>query len=268
MTIIEACLSCSTQNETAYVWDVDNCLPLHTFNQIKCDGKTLCYSKAKRTVISVQKDKAISTIHYATRPQPRYRCTLPEKMSSATINVEGTHLVAGSQSGKLYFWFLSSGQLLRIWEGHYKSITSLDFTTDGSFLCTGSEDASVKAWNLATVLDVMLPTHAESRPHNTYLGHTLGVTDVKCAQTDGWVVTSSKDRTVRIHDFITGQDVYCCILPALPKCLAVSSHAMSLFSGCQDGKIYLSNIYPERSASADFVVPQNKLLNALMGTGL
>lgn len=41
----------------------------------------------------------------------------------------------------------SNGQLLRQWSPHYKAVSALAFTEDGSFLCSGGEDAMIHVWN-------------------------------------------------------------------------------------------------------------------------
>ncbi|KAJ9466122.1 Pre-rRNA-processing protein IPI3 [Diplonema papillatum] len=268
MALLEACLSCSGANEKGYLWDPQNGVVRHDFNQMTGLARSTVFAPKQRIVYSSNANKAALTIHYATKDVPRYRCPLPEKMTCLSINPACPYLVGGAASGKVYLWNIATGALLRFWDAHYKEVTRALFSQDGSFLVTASEDATVKSWSLCHVLDVTLPAHAELRPHNTYMGHTLGAVDMALSTIDGRAVTVSKDRTMRLHDYILAQELRCCLLPSAPKCVAIDTEGTSLFAGCSDGKIYQAELYPERQRTArqqDDSVPQKKLLEALLG---
>ena len=266
MSHIEACLSCSSGNETGFVWDVENCQPLHSIGQLKAQGKGLCYAERQHLILSQHPDKPQAVIHYPTKAQPRFRCSMPEKMLSVDISSNGVYAVGGGVSGKLYIWQVASGALMRIFDAHYKGVNAVKFTPCSGYVVSGSEDAIVKSWSLAHVLDVTLPASAELRPLHSSSLHTLGVTSVLVAG-NGWVASAGKDRTLRVHDFVLNQDLHCCILPSLPRCIAATPQLTQLFAGCGDGKIYQSDLYPERvwSKNAQQKVPQDKLLEALLG---
>lgn len=42
---------------------------------------------------------------------------------------------------------------MRSWEGHYRSLTHMAFTDDGSHLVTCSEDSLVRVWGCGQLLD-------------------------------------------------------------------------------------------------------------------
>ncbi len=44
---------------------------------------------------------------------------------------------------------VATGRMLKMWEGHYKGITALAWTTDDMFLLSGGEDALLHLWSLA-----------------------------------------------------------------------------------------------------------------------
>ena len=42
----------------------------------------------------------------------------------------------------------STGVLLRVWEGHYRAVSSACFTSDNAFLVSAGHDASIHVWNV------------------------------------------------------------------------------------------------------------------------
>ncbi len=64
------------------------------------------------------------------------KCALQERATCLAAHPNGMYIAAGSASGKLYVWELSSGLLLRTVEAaHYKAVSALAFSQpDGQFL--------------------------------------------------------------------------------------------------------------------------------------
>ncbi|EKX49126.1 hypothetical protein GUITHDRAFT_136290 [Guillardia theta CCMP2712] len=106
------------------------------------------------------------------KDQPHAKMSLPEKVCSIAANADGSYILAGAETGRVYLWeesFISccaedeeegeegeegreqggergmvcGGALIRTWEAHYRSVTSIAFTDDSSFILTASEDALV-----------------------------------------------------------------------------------------------------------------------------
>ena len=65
---------------------------------------------------------------------------------------DGLFCVSGGISGSLYLFSVSSGELLRTWNGHYKAVTSIQFNDDCSYFVTGGLDAILHVW---TFIDIM-----------------------------------------------------------------------------------------------------------------
>ena len=58
-------------------------------------------------------------------------------------------------------WDLATGQLLRTFAGHSRSVKAVTFSPNGKSVLTGSRDGTARLWDLAS-----------GAPVQTYMGHT------------------------------------------------------------------------------------------------
>ncbi|KAF6168948.1 hypothetical protein GIB67_038445 [Kingdonia uniflora] len=59
------------------------------------------------------------------------------------------HIVlAGSADSNVWMWNADTSTYLSMFSGHIDNVTCGDFTPDGNTVCTGSDDASLRIWNL------------------------------------------------------------------------------------------------------------------------
>ena len=45
---------------------------------------------------------------------------------------------------------IATGSLVRMFDAHYKAVTTIQFTSDDAIMVTGGEDSAVNVWVLAT----------------------------------------------------------------------------------------------------------------------
>src|SRR6266516_1726166 len=79
-------------------------------------------------------------------------------------------------------------------EGHSDWVTSVVFSPDGSKVASGSDDRTVRIWNVAT-----------GQAEQTLEGHSGSVTSVVFSPDGSKVASGSPDGTVRIWNVATGQ---------------------------------------------------------------
>ncbi len=68
---------------------------------------------------------------------------------SVAVSGDGKWIALGEENGKIRLVELATGQQKAALEGHSGAVTGLDFTADSSQLVSGSQDASVRLWNVA-----------------------------------------------------------------------------------------------------------------------
>eukprot|EP01012_Entosiphon_sulcatum_P065958 TRINITY_DN95015_c0_g1_i1.p1 TRINITY_DN95015_c0_g1~~TRINITY_DN95015_c0_g1_i1.p1 ORF type:complete len:519 (-),score=76.71 TRINITY_DN95015_c0_g1_i1:37-1566(-) len=182
-----------------------------------------------------QKTNQINLFHLA-KEKPRQTCFLSEKAECLAAAPDGVWLAGGLARGSVVLWHVDSGEMVRILDAHYKAVTTLMFTPDGAFLVTGSEDCSLKVWNMAELLSGggdLSPT-----PHCSISDNTMPLTALATCGHDHWVLVSSMDHTLRLIDCVRGRTLFERTLPSALHSVAATSLGRTAFAGAHNGTIY------------------------------
>ncbi|RZC43924.1 hypothetical protein C5167_036870 [Papaver somniferum] len=83
-----------------------------------------------------------------------------------------------------------------VFSGHAGSVTCGDITPDGKTICSGSDDASLRVWNVETGESVHV---IRGHPY-----HTKGLTCLVISSDSSLPITGSKESSVHIVNLITG----------------------------------------------------------------
>ena len=101
--------------------------------------------------------------------------------------------------------------------GHSRSVSAVAWSPDGSKLVSGSQDETVKVWDVASGLEVC-----------TLRGHEEDVNSVAWSPDGSKLVSGSEDMTVKVWDATTGKEV--CTLKGHTKdntkCTCTPPHAI------------------------------------------
>jgi DNA-binding CsgD family transcriptional regulator len=122
-----------------------------------------------------------------------------------------------------------SGHYRSTLQGHSGYVYSVAFSPDGALLASGSQDESIKLWDVRT-----------GECHCTLQGHSGWFRSVAWSLDGKMLASGSNDRSVKLWDVRTGQ----CLSTLQGHTNVVLSVALSpkgalLASGCQDGTIKL-----------------------------
>ncbi|RLV93223.1 Pre-rRNA-processing protein [Spathaspora sp. JA1] len=153
-------------------------------------------------------------------------------------------LVGGTASGKIYIWELASGDLVCVRDAHYQGITAVKFSSCGTFLVTGGDDARVIVWNIVD----LLTSDVQAKPYFSITDHTLPITDILLSESGGLIqdlrlYTTSTDCTVRVYDVISKSLLTTFVLPYGVNCITKDPANRAIYVGLVNGLIRTIPLY-------------------------
>jgi len=114
---------------------------------------------------------------------------------SVAFSSDGRFVLAGSGDQSARLWDATSGEQIRLFEGHTDVVNSVAVSPDGRFLLIGSEDKTARLWDATTGAQIRL-----------FEGHTKGVSSVAISADDRFVLTCG-DTSTRLWDAATGKEI-------------------------------------------------------------
>ncbi|KAG6834137.1 hypothetical protein H0H93_011607, partial [Arthromyces matolae] len=148
-------------------------------------------------------------------------------VTSVAFSSDDSHIVSGSPDRSVRVWDASTGQELKVLDGHTDGVTSVAFSIDGSRIVSCSWDKSVRVWDASTGQELKVLD-----------GHIDGVTSVAFSIDGSRIVSGSWDRSVRVWDASTGQELK--VLDGHTDgvtSVAFSSDGSHIVSGSQDRSV-------------------------------
>ncbi|MEQ8555566.1 MAG: caspase family protein [Cyclobacteriaceae bacterium] len=104
------------------------------------DGKALLTSGWDGRVV-------LRELYYGGKVTELYKDENEEYVYCATFSPDEKSIAIGGSDNKIRLISME-GKVETVLEGHSSAVTSITFTEDGKYLVSGSEDGSVKVWNL------------------------------------------------------------------------------------------------------------------------
>ncbi|MGK3745294.1 MAG: WD40 repeat protein [Bacillariaceae sp.] len=117
------------------------------------------------------------------------------------ISNDSEILVSGDSVGKVKIWKLSTGTCLRQYQAHDTSVTALSLSRDASRVLTGCKSGLCREFGIVTQNLLQVYEGHTSYIHACHYAldwKLNGDNNPQTASTEGWVVTSSADGTVRV----------------------------------------------------------------------
>jgi len=250
----------SSNDRTVRLWDIETGRLLHLLtghrDRIKCvgmspDGQLLLSCSADGQVRAWDRNllthKKTGDSHYIVKASSKV-ITLTNALPISP-NPQCPIFATGAEHGKISIWNLKTGQWQRTIQAHSSPILSLAFSADGQWLASGSQNYTIKLWDLNNTSEQYRYVIG-----NAHLSQILSLAISTHHQT---LVSGGADRTIKLWDLATGEK-------RSPKHI-LEGHA---------GRVWCVAVSPDgskiASASADFTVKlwdiqTGKLLQTLTG---
>jgi len=210
------------------------------FPRIYQEYQSLDPIKANETVGSPAQIDTPSASLVTDRSQPRSKRSPPTRRSTWSLIGAGIALVV---TGMYYYsqWWANPSSLqgkaadfalVKTLSGHSGSVWSVAISPDGQTLVSGSEDQTIKIWNLTT-----------GQLSRTLSGHSDTVRSLALSQDGKILASGSGDRTIKLWDLQTGK-----LLRNLEGhsgpiwSIALSLDGKTLVSGSEDSTIKIWNL--------------------------
>ncbi|KAI4297535.1 hypothetical protein L6164_037421 [Bauhinia variegata] len=189
-----------------------------------------------------------------SKPQVQVKSFPAEPIKPLAANHPGTYIAGGGLSGHIYFWEVESGRLLKKWHAHYRSVTCLVFNEDDSLLISGSEDGSVRVWNLFMIFDDLRTREANHLYEHSFSEHTMQVTDVSIGYggCNAIIVSASEDRTCKVWSLSRGKLLRNVVFPSIIDVIALDPAEQFFYAGSRDGKIFISALNAESVSKSEY----------------
>lgn len=218
-------------------------------------GRSTTYAIAitpdSQLMVSGGNDKIITIRHLGTGKIIRTFTGHTGSIYSLCLSPDGQVLVSGGRDTALKIWdfstvnnYSSSSPTRRVigdglkntLTGHTDSINCIAMSPDGQILASGSEDNTIKVWDLVTGEYIA-----------TLEGHEAGVKAVVISSDGQLLVSGSADHTIKLWQLPNNTSESICPDPIYTlaghtdwvKCLAISPDGQMLASGSQDKTIKL-----------------------------
>lgn len=139
---------------------------------------------------------------------------------------------------------------------HLQPVTSLVVDRTSNFVLSGSSDASIHVWSLASILSfAKLPSGRDRQqpnsPIRTFSNHRAAITSITVGHSTGRyniAVSTAADNTAVAWDYHTGRVLRTFLLPANATCATLDPVDRAFYVGYEDGSMQSVGLYKNNSA--------------------
>jgi WD40 repeat protein len=228
-----------SEDHKVRVWDVDTGECLRTLNGHTSRVWSVAFSPSRgRQILASGSDDDTVKLWDADTGECLKTLQQPNRWVQAVTFSPDGQILASSDDAIVKLWYVGTGECFRDLkgneeqEGHSDWVWSVAFSPNGQTLASGSDDCSVRLWDITT-----------GRCLKIFEGHNRGVRSVAFSQNGQILASGSDDRTIRIWNVKTGRCLK--VLEGHSDwvwSVALSPDSITLASGSQDQMVRLWNI--------------------------
>jgi WD40 repeat protein len=189
-----------SDDKTIKLWDVNLGIEIFTFTGHQERVNAVSFSPLGKILASGSKDKTVKMWSLKTGKEIYSFKSHTDDVLSVTFSPDGKLLAssAGGNDKTIKILQLAENKVKTL-TGHsdwFGGITSLAFSPDGKTLISGSQDKTIKLWNLETSQEI-----------KTLSGHSDHICSVAYSPNGQILASASKDKTVKLWSVASGEEI-------------------------------------------------------------
>ena len=189
-----------SDDKTIKLWDVNLGIEIFTFTGHQERVNAVSFSPLGKILASGSKDKIVKMWSLETGKEIYSFKSHTDDVLSVTFSPDGKLLAssAGGNDKTIKILQLAENKVKTL-TGHsdwFGGITSLAFSPDGKTLISGSQDKTIKLWNLETSQEI-----------KTLSGHSDHICAVAYSPNGQILASASKDKTVKLWSVASGEEI-------------------------------------------------------------
>ncbi len=213
-------LASGSRDDTVRVWDMNNLsAPPHVLNGHEDQVMSVTFSSDGRWLASGSGDQMVRVWDMNNLWVPPHVLNGHESMvMSVAFSPDGWWLASGSDDRTVRLWDISalintnmesieskepSNAMPHVLNGHEDEVTSVAFSPNGWWLASGSDDCTVRVWNVSALLNIGMESvkkDANDAAPRVLNSHEDVVSSVAFSPDGRWLTSGSHDHMVRVWD--------------------------------------------------------------------
>ncbi|MEI6043349.1 MAG: hypothetical protein WCS37_03045 [Chloroflexota bacterium] len=224
-------IATGSDDNTIKVWEIGKGKELTTFKGHSAWVNAITFNSNGKNFTSTNRDGS-TKIWELTSGKPLTTTTSKVQFSATTLYSPNGKTFANNKDEIVKVWEVTNGKELATLKGHSSGITSLAFSSDGTFLATGSLDNIVKVWEVTSGKELA-----------TLKGHSSGITSLAFSPDGKTLASGSWDNTIKLWEVTSGKELATLKgHSAGVRSVAFSPDGKTLASGSWDNTIKLWDI--------------------------
>ena len=194
------------------------------------------------------------------RPEPIARIRQPGGVGDIRFSPDGLILAIGGFNRKITLYYMPKGNPMHFLEGHTGRVTCLAWSPDSRTLASGSDDGSIRIWDVQSLKAVSVLEGVHGRGT-----HGTGTTSLGYFPDGKSLYSSGYDPTIRIWDVTTLKEIR--RLEGHQDCAVacLSADGKVLISASQDGTALAWDPATGKSTGALEILPPIEATNPHLG---
>ncbi|KAJ3213399.1 hypothetical protein HDU67_002931 [Dinochytrium kinnereticum] len=190
------------------------------------------FAKEDTIIISSSFDRTVKIWNAQSSSCERTLVGHTDSVTSCDITPDGRYLASGSTDNTIRLWDFNTGECLFVIKRHTRWVKRVRFSHDGRYLISAGLDCKMYTWDVKFLLSAKAVSH--TRCIESHTDYILDIATFKPTT----LLSTGRDSTVRVHDFLTGQEMICVDLsPSWACTVAFSTDGTYFATGSFDNNI-------------------------------